>query len=50
MGHPEDFEVESFQRLLVNAIAWCLEVKPVWKGKMEIHVPYRGMVESGRAK
>jgi type 1 glutamine amidotransferase len=50
MGHPEDFEVESFQRLLVNAIAWCLDTKPVWKGKMEIHVPYRGMVSSSSAK
>ena len=43
MGHPEDFEVEAFQRLMINAIHWTLD-KPVpkrWKGKMNIKVPYR---------
>jgi type 1 glutamine amidotransferase len=42
MGHPEDFQVESFQRLVVNGILWALN-KPVpdqWAGKMEINVPY----------
>jgi type 1 glutamine amidotransferase len=45
MGHPEDFQVESFQRLVINAIHWTLN-KPVpssWKGKLAINVPYRGM-------
>jgi type 1 glutamine amidotransferase len=45
MGHPEDFTVDAFQRLVVNAIHWTLD-KPVpddWKGKMAIQVPYRGM-------
>jgi type 1 glutamine amidotransferase len=45
MGHPEDFSVEPFQRLVINAIHWTLN-KPVptkWKGKMAINVPYRGM-------
>ena len=45
MGHPEDFKVEAFQRLVINAIHWTLN-KPVpntWKGKMAINVPYRGM-------
>ncbi|MCY7352213.1 MAG: ThuA domain-containing protein [Cytophagaceae bacterium] len=45
LGHPEDFKVESFQRLVVNAIHWTLN-KPVldkWKGKVAINVPYRGM-------
>jgi type 1 glutamine amidotransferase len=45
MGHPEDFGVEAFQRLVVNAIHWTLS-KPVpkhWKGKIDIHVLYRGM-------
>lgn len=45
MGHPEDFNVESFQRLMVNAIHWTLD-KPVpkkWKGKITFNVPYRGM-------
>ncbi len=46
LGHPEDFQNESFQRLVVNAIHWELG-KPVpkkWKGKMNINVPYRGIV------
>lgn len=53
LGHPEDFQVESFQRLVVNAIHWELG-KPVpknrgadrWKGKIAINVPYRGIVKS----
>ena len=43
MGHPEDFDQEPFQRLVINAIHWAAG-KPVpkkWAGKMEIHVPYR---------
>ena len=43
LGHPEDFEQEPFQRLVINAIHWAAG-KPVpkkWAGKMEIHVPYR---------
>ncbi len=43
LGHPADFSVEAFQRLLVNAIHWTLG-KPVpkkWKGKIAIDVPYR---------
>ncbi|MBX3252605.1 MAG: ThuA domain-containing protein [Chitinophagaceae bacterium] len=41
MGHPEDFQVESFQRLVFNAICWTLN-KPSkgWKGKMDINIPY----------
>jgi type 1 glutamine amidotransferase len=48
MGHPEDFLVESFQRLIVNAIHWELgkKVPKNWKGKLDINVPYRGMVSS----
>jgi len=48
MGHPEDFSVESFQRLIVNAIHWELgkEVPKKWKGNLNINVPYRGMVNS----
>jgi hypothetical protein len=47
LGHPEDFSVEAFQRLLVNAIHWELgkKVPKKWKGKMGINVPYRGMVD-----
>jgi type 1 glutamine amidotransferase len=43
MGHPEDFSLEPFQRLIINAIHWAA-AKPVpkkWAGKMEINVPYR---------
>jgi type 1 glutamine amidotransferase len=48
MGHPEDFSVEPFQRLVVNAIHWelGLSVPKKWAGKLDINVPYRGMVNS----
>jgi type 1 glutamine amidotransferase len=47
MGHPEDFAVEAFQQLCVNAVHWCLNRKPKkWKGPLTINVPYRGMVKS----
>jgi hypothetical protein len=47
LGHPEDFAVDPFQRLCVNAIHWCLDRKPKrWKGALDIKVPYRGMVKS----
>lgn len=47
MGHPEDFQVESFQRLIINAIHWELgrKVPKRWKGKIDIQVPYRGIVQ-----
>lgn len=47
LGHPEDFQVEPFQRLVINAIHW-VSGKPVpqnWAGKMNINVPYRGIVK-----
>ncbi len=43
MGHPEDFDVEPFQHLVINAIHWAAG-KPVpkkWLGKMTINVSYR---------
>ncbi len=41
MGHPEDFQVESFQRLVVNAIFWGLnKPPPAWPGKLAINVSY----------
>ncbi|MCS7024681.1 MAG: ThuA domain-containing protein [Bryobacteraceae bacterium] len=48
MGHPEDFSVEPFQRLVVNAIHWCLDRKPPrkWPGLLPINVSYRGIVKS----
>lgn len=47
LGHPEDFKVEAFQRLLINAIHWELgkKVPKKWKGKIAIDVPYRGIVK-----
>jgi len=46
LGHPEDFQVEDFQHLIINAILWELgkKVPNKWKGKIAIDVPYRGMV------
>ncbi len=47
LGHPEDFALEPFQRLVINAIHWA-SGKPVpkkWAGKMEINVPYRGITK-----
>ncbi len=48
MGHPEDFAVEAFQRLLVNAIHWelGLAVPKIWPGKLDINIAYRGIVHS----
>jgi len=41
MGHPEDFSVEPFQRLVVNAVFWALDKTPEkWPGKLDINVPY----------
>ncbi|MEO5891324.1 MAG: ThuA domain-containing protein [Ferruginibacter sp.] len=43
LGHPEDFRLESFQHLIINAIHWAAG-KPVpkkWAGKIAINVPYR---------
>ena len=45
LGHPEDFDQEPFQRLVINALHWAAG-KPVpkkWKGKLEINVPYHGL-------
>jgi Trehalose utilisation len=48
MGHPEDFGVEPFQRLVINGIHWALglPVPERWAGKFEIRVPYRGIRKS----
>ncbi|MGI8784577.1 MAG: ThuA domain-containing protein [Acidobacteriota bacterium] len=49
LGHPEDFGVEAFQRLVVNAIHWALD-KPIpkqWAGKIAIEVPYHGIRKQG---
>jgi type 1 glutamine amidotransferase len=45
LGHPEDFQVESVQRLLVNAIHWAAGKQPParWNGKLDIQVRYHGI-------
>lgn len=52
LGHPGDFAIEPFQRLLVNAVFWGQQQKAPrrWEGPMPIAVPYRGMVASVGAK
>lgn len=46
LGHPEDFSVEAVQRLTINGIHWALgKPVPQWKGRIEIDVPYRGIVK-----
>lgn len=47
LGHPEDFSLEPFQRLVINAIHWASgkKIPEKWAGKIEINVPYRGIVK-----
>lgn len=46
LGHPEDFAVEAVQRLTINGIHWALgRAIPEWRRKLEIDVPYRGIVK-----
>jgi type 1 glutamine amidotransferase len=42
LGHPEDFQSEPFQRLVVNAIFWALKRPPPakWPGHLPIDVSY----------
>ncbi len=45
LGHPADFQVEAFQRLVINGIHWALNA-PVplkWAGKLDIKVKYHGI-------
>jgi Trehalose utilisation len=48
LGHPEDFQQEGMQRLVINAIHFLTgkKVPKTWKGKIDINVPYRGIVSS----
>jgi type 1 glutamine amidotransferase len=43
LGHPEDFDLEPFQRVVINSIHWAAgkRVPENWAGKIEINVPYR---------
>ncbi len=47
LGHPGDFALEPFQRLLVNALHWASGRKgpQKWGEPMLIDVPYRGIVK-----
>lgn len=45
LGHPEDFAAEPVQRVMINAVHWCLgRGAPEWQGPFEMAAPYRGMV------
>jgi hypothetical protein len=48
LGHPGDFALEPFQRLLTNALHWAMGAKipKKWSGPMKIDVPYRGIVKT----
>ena len=48
MGHPEDFDQEPFQHLVINAMHWVAgkKIPQKWAGKININVPYRGIVSS----
>jgi type 1 glutamine amidotransferase len=52
LGHPEDFQVESFQRLVVNGIHWALDksVPQEWPGKIEFNVKYGEHGKSGKTQ
>jgi len=45
LGHPEDFDLEPFQRLVINGIYWAAG-KPIpkaWAGKIAFNAPYHGI-------
>jgi type 1 glutamine amidotransferase len=43
LGHPEDFDQEAFQHLVINAMHWAAgkKIPKKWAGKMDINIPYR---------
>jgi len=52
LGHPEDFQVEAVQRLVINGLHWALN-KPVpvkWAGKFGIDVRYHGIRQTSPSK
>ena len=45
LAHPEDFVEERLQRIVINAVHWCLD-RPVpdpWQGPFKMAAPYQGM-------
>ncbi|MFN7944443.1 MAG: ThuA domain-containing protein [Blastocatellia bacterium] len=45
LGHPEDFQVEAFQRLVINGLHWAAgrPVPKKWAGKFAVDVKYHGI-------
>lgn len=45
LGHPEDFGVVAVQRLVVNAVHWCLDLPlpDPWRGEFEMAAEYQGV-------
>ncbi|MGE0128171.1 MAG: ThuA domain-containing protein [Blastocatellales bacterium] len=52
LGHPEDFQVESVQRLVFNGIHWALgkTAPKKWAGKIKIDVKYHGIRKTAPGK
>jgi type 1 glutamine amidotransferase len=48
LGHPDDFNQEAFQHVVINGIHWAAgkEIPKKWAGKLNINIPYRGIVAS----
>ena len=48
LGHPDDFNQESFQHLVINGIIWAAgkKIPKKWAGKIIMNVPYHGIVDS----
>jgi type 1 glutamine amidotransferase len=48
LGHPEDFKAEPLQRLVINAVHWCLglPVPEPWKGPFKMDAAYHGIKAS----
>lgn len=44
LGHPGDFDIESFQRLVINGINWAVSgrVPAKWAGKFPMNIRYHG--------
>ncbi len=45
LGHPADFKAEPLQRLIINAVHWCLglPVPEPWKGPFKMDAAYHGI-------
>lgn len=45
LGHPDDFKVEAFQRLIINGIHWAAgrAAPRKWAGPLKVDVKYHGI-------